>query len=109
MNTYSFSFNSIKVRLRPLMAAMMNGGMKFQFHKGTIKTDTWTTAQVNAQAFQFHKGTIKTGTIKTRKQYSIRHTRRMFQFHKGTIKTARLDSIHVYRRSFNSIKVRLRH
>ena len=32
----------------------------FQFHKGTIKTDSGSTTPTTARRFQFHKGTIKT-------------------------------------------------
>ena len=33
---------------------------RFQFHKGTIKTDVTTAEKIYAALFQFHKGTIKT-------------------------------------------------
>ena len=33
---------------------------RFQFHKGTIKTDKLYRLQQQAGKFQFHKGTIKT-------------------------------------------------
>ena len=32
-------FNSIKVQLEPYLAAQRNKHTKFQFHKGTIRTD----------------------------------------------------------------------
>ena len=34
--------------------------MKFQFHKGTIKTTKGQFEKGRAKTFQFHKGTIKT-------------------------------------------------
>ena len=37
----------------------LNAVLKFQFHKGTIKTLD-KLYRLSAQAFQFHKGTIKT-------------------------------------------------
>ena len=54
----------------------------FQFHKGTIKTNTLNIAMEGMRKFQFHKGTIKTGG----KAIFLTFTYK-FQFHKGTIKT----------------------
>ena len=34
--------------------------MKFQFHKGTIRTKRTTTFRQSLSEFQFHKGTIRT-------------------------------------------------
>ncbi len=101
-----FSFNSIKVRLKPAgLNPSVVYGSEFQFHKGTIKTDIKAIATGNLSAFQFHKGTIKTdnahldythaqnsfNSIKVRlKQRVICLEKIMnltFQFHKGTIKT----------------------
>ena len=36
--------------------------VRFQFHKGTIKTEADPQPETTAQEFQFHKGTIKTLT-----------------------------------------------
>ena len=60
---------------------------KFQFHKGTIKTDLSHRHMFTAQPFQFHKGTIKTRISPTTSRPSSE-----FQFHKGTIKTIMLSS-----------------
>ena len=55
--------------------------IKFQFHKGTIKTLSLKRCNI-LRMFQFHKGTIKTRCREQRQ-----NTERSFQFHKGTIKT----------------------
>ena len=34
--------------------------MVFQFHKGTIRTDTYYESPEGFAGFQFHKGTIRT-------------------------------------------------
>ena len=36
---YNYNFNSIKVRLKPVLIVNNALQRKFQFHKGTIKTD----------------------------------------------------------------------
>ena len=75
----------------------------FQFHKGTIKADSFYGVVPNSQLFQFHKGTIKAvlcvvlvvlfiyfNSIKVQlKPFGclvILHFSSLFQFHKGTIK-----------------------
>ena len=58
--------------------------LKFQFHKGTIKTKRGTPRSCCANQFQFHKGTIK-----TKEKYGEIKPSWIFQFHKGTIKTLR--------------------
>ena len=80
--------------------------VRFQFHKGTIKTQGCGCTLCAVGGFQFHKGTIKTykvtaemirrayfNSIKVRlkqRHSQRRGTRRgSFQFHKGTIKTLR--------------------
>ena len=56
--------------------------IKFQFHKGTIKTALRKKSFYPSNKFQFHKGTIKTN------EYDRFATDFwLFQFHKGTIKT----------------------
>ena len=75
----------------------------FQFHKGTIRTDSDFVSQIEAHLFQFHKGTIRTAananidvlkshfnSIKV--QLELKYTAKtygvvIFQFHKGTIRT----------------------
>ena len=56
-------FNSIKVQLKPKVAALAELVSKFQFHKGTIKTKLLLRLELNTLEFQFHKGTIKTKDI----------------------------------------------
>ena len=76
---------------------------KFQFHKGTIRTNQQESSHVDQQhfnsikvqlelastclktthsVFQFHKGTIRTNF-----HQGIIWSMRQFQFHKGTIRT----------------------
>ena len=37
---------------------------RFQFHKGTIRTEVPEDATEENPLFQFHKGTIRTGKVK---------------------------------------------
>ena len=53
-------FNSIKVRLKPLLSVHIITESSFQFHKGTIKTWVFLLTCLSVPRFQFHKGTIKT-------------------------------------------------
>ena len=81
-----------------------NKEIKFQFHKGTIKTECCSRCTFCARSFQFHKGTIKTSketgnrkckiynfnSIKVRLKHAVAVAdtqNSLFQFHKGTIKT----------------------
>ena len=57
--------------------------LKFQFHKGTIKTEFQPKSYKSNNLFQFHKGTIKTQLTQDSAMLD-----KLFQFHKGTIKTA---------------------
>ena len=57
---YSHHFNSIKVRLKHFMGMSKENPLKFQFHKGTIKTRLLRSWHFILMLFQFHKGTIKT-------------------------------------------------
>ena len=100
--TWHPDFNSIKVRLKHLASSGCGSPSRFQFHKGTIKTNPRTEGQMR-QRFQFHKGTIKTA----KKNDSNHHTP-LFQFHKGTIKTPRIYRGLPFYLYFNSIKVRLK-
>ena len=75
------NFNSIKVQLEP----------EYLYNK-----------EVHIIRFQFHKGTIRTKNL-----FVVSSTNNAFQFHKGTIRTyrqVRLQSLLCY---FNSIKVQL--
>ena len=53
-------FNSIKVRLKHTLEEFQHYWIKFQFHKGTIKTEIENNVTSGSIVFQFHKGTIKT-------------------------------------------------
>ena len=100
------NFNSIKVRLeRSWLRWCMRPSPPFQFHKGTIRTDSTEIRQIQEHGFQFHKGTIRTdlrsdsavvldwnfNSIKVRLEQAtlmrvaVLHP---FQFHKGTIRTS---------------------
>ena len=77
--------------------------MKFQFHKGTIRTTGLTSNLLGGILFQFHKGTIRTflmfavisvhgyfNSIKVRLERVLNFAlslKNQFQFHKGTIRT----------------------
>ena len=82
----------------------MSDHIRFQFHKGTIKTLIYALTLVGGYLFQFHKGTIKTRTVAV-----SRTANATFQFHKGTIKTSLLTHNALSVAYFNSIKVRLKH
>ena len=75
---------------------------KFQFHKGTIRTNTALSFLFPLFLFQFHKGTIRTS-----EDYRLSSLLSAFQFHKGTIRTSSLSLSSVTSSNFNSIKVRL--
>ena len=57
-----FSFNSMKVRLKPYGSADASHAAAFQFHEGPIKTFSQTTLADVSIMFQFHEGPIKTFT-----------------------------------------------
>ena len=79
--------------------------VRFQFHKGTIKTmEQEENANIAWRTFQFHKGTIKTSVLN-----QIMVQQYEFQFHKGTIKTLFVViTLLLLINYFNSIKVRLK-
>ena len=54
------NFNSIKVRLEPKYPISSIESLKFQFHKGTIRTQSVKFQKLYFRLFQFHKGTIRT-------------------------------------------------
>ena len=56
LNNY---FNSIKVQLEHGLSARKTLALRFQFHKGTIRT-LYALGLIAAYLFQFHKGTIRT-------------------------------------------------
>ena len=76
--------------------------MRFQFHKGAIRTLGDWRYQPLGQLFQFHKGAIRT-TLPT----ILCNLVPLFQFHKGAIRTHRCKCYHILLAHFNSIKVRL--
>ena len=54
-------FNSIKVQLEQLMQEPdLIRSLRFQFHKGTIRTKNYGCSVYVPPVFQFHKGTIRT-------------------------------------------------
>ena len=57
-------------------------GNLFQFHKGTIRTNSSVSTLRWSFLFQFHKGTIR-----TLQRGNMRKNDFLFQFHKGTIRT----------------------
>ena len=75
-------FNSIKVQLKHGAKFFVEESLRFQFHKGTIKTRHHRYTLYHFPKFQFHKGTIKTITAQLLVPADM-----LFQFHKGTIKT----------------------
>ena len=107
-------FNSIKVRLKHTsLCDKSKAFLSFQFHKGTIKTQTgckesksclidfnsikvrlklnWTSEEEGLKVFQFHKGTIKTDILREGETPYAQ-----FQFHKGTIKTCWRHKLEYY-------------
>ena len=54
------NFNSIKVRLEPIVLLIIADYRLFQFHKGTIRTPDRLISAISSHIFQFHKGTIRT-------------------------------------------------
>ena len=98
------NFNSIKVQLKHLILLEIIKIVKFQFHKGTIKTTQSSVDAQYAQNFNSIKVQLKQhadilcallanyfNSIKVQlKQsyYLCLYPYFVFQFHKGTIKTA---------------------
>ena len=54
------SFNSMKVRLKPIQYMMTTMLVWFQFHEGPIKTAQVRVLAHRLGEFQFHEGPIKT-------------------------------------------------
>ena len=77
-------FNSIKVRLELRWVVSCKSQCGFQFHKGTIRTESAALLAVVNVTFQFHKGTIRTQETTT-----IVIVNLVFQFHKDAIRTRR--------------------
>ena len=64
MKTVFAHFNSIKVQLEPEILEKNGWKDEFQFHKGTIRTQSSHGACKIHFSFQFHKGTIRTADKK---------------------------------------------
>ena len=62
--------------------------MKFQFHKGTIKSFQRLPYDLALTQFQFHKGTIKSTDCR-----GVTSIVSPFQFHKGTIKSKTINPV----------------
>ena len=118
------NFNSIKVRLKLSKIIQILEFIKFQFHKGTIKTVheqcngfclyDFNSIKVRLKPRHHHITDISYfyfNSIKVRLKPDIIWLRQfvsIFQFHKGTIKTLILNALSALIIDFNSIKVRLK-
>ena len=74
-------FNSIKVRLKPIVNPIFAIAYEFQFHKGTIETLRFEAAGINPYNFNSIKVRLKPHLALLDNNYKL------FQFHKGTIET----------------------
>ena len=74
-------FNSIKVRLELSSSTPVRADEVFQFHKGTIRTGTWTERWFTF----FNFNSIKVRLEQPLLAWGLRCVQ--FQFHKGTIRT----------------------
>ena len=75
-------FNSIKVQLKQSNDGVFSGEFLFQFHKGTIKTES----RMNLANAKDYFNSIK---VQLKLSHSLlpQMQLKQFQFHKGTIKT----------------------
>ena len=80
-DVYDANFNSIKVRLKHTYPIESELILKFQFHKGTIKTGHFRGCRSYRPNFNSIKVRLKQLVVGLQPIYFI------FQFHKGTIKT----------------------
>ena len=96
-------FNSIKVRLKRTLRPRKYAERRFQFHKGTIKTET--LKHIQKKGFDFNSIKVRLKLVATIEFY---YSFYLFQFHKGTIKTAEPAKVPAAPAHFNSIKVRLK-
>ena len=97
------NFISIKVRLEQAAENGSRWALKFQFHKGTIRTYNLVVNNFNNQNFNSIKVRLELPNLVTSKVHLI------FQFHKGTIRTITISLSIEHLLYFNSIKVRLEH
>ena len=99
------SFNSIKVRLKVnAHGVVYYNRVKFQFHKGAIKRILHVKPLDFFTPFQFHKGAIKRWRICK----SNRTSKRSFNSIKVRLKARALKAMSFSIEGFNSIKVRLK-
>ncbi len=75
---------------------------KFQFHKGTIRTDF--THQLSVSHYNFNSIKVQLELIELITQILLKL---LFQFHKGTIRTIKAKNFMQRPLYFNSIKVQL--
>ena len=95
-------FNSIKVRLEPLLYTLYIYVLLFQFHKGTIRTYILVYLFLPLLNFNSIKVRLEHPWLGNFLRLFIK-----FQFHKGTIRTIATNNGNVLELHFNSIKVRL--
>ena len=118
------NFNSIKVRLEQPLQEHDRDRIRFQFHKGTIRT--WCSMRSTTLTIYFNSIKVRLelylpdakacdngnfNSIKVRLEPPVNSGALAvppFQFHKGTIRTSNNQgNINVDFNNFNSIKVRL--
>ena len=97
------TFNSIKVRLKPLTGWIGNVNNNFQFHKGAIETGWCDAFECPQRDFQFHKGAIETNSWRKRRKCDV-----SFNSIKVRLKRWPTDVEYMTLDTFNSIKVRLK-
>ena len=73
------------MRLERQKPIWLTGVIKFQFHKGAIRTLRKISQKALSMIFQFHKGAIRTEYFMFLPLNLI-----SFQFHKGAIRTLHL-------------------
>ena len=104
-NKSESSFNSTMVRLKEAHIKMERvDPPEFQFHNGSIKSDSLGSLHRCQLSFQFHNGSIKSTP-----SCPLRTPQHTFQFHNGSIKrTGRLKPFLPSCVGFNSTMVRLK-
>ena len=81
IHKYLSYFNSIKVRLEQAIIDAADSSVRFQFHKGTIRTSTNARTLIHISYFN----SIKVRLELLRQEHACVYE--VFQFHKGTIRT----------------------
>ena len=97
------SFNSMKVRLKRMLATRKLLQYLFQFHEGPIKTRRGRALRSALSLFQFHEGPIKTATRDSIKEKAVRFNSMKVRLKRGVMAAAPYP-----RAGFNSMKVRLK-